>query len=148
MGAARVELVEGPLDAQALRAGPAPGAGGALEFLGVVRPTEQDRAIRGLRYEVYQPMALRVLQELGDQAIKRFGLIRLATAHSQGFVPAGAASFWLAVEAPHRREALEATAWFIDAMKRDAPIWKTPVFADGAAVEQRPAPRASEEAAR
>ena len=39
----------------------------------------------------------------------------------------GQTSFRLQVSAPHRQPALAAMAHFIDAMKRDVPIWKRPV---------------------
>jgi molybdopterin synthase catalytic subunit len=50
--------------------------------------------------------------------------------HSRGRVAAGECSFRLRVAASHRPEALRAVEEFIDRMKRDVPIWKTPVYAD------------------
>lgn len=104
-------------------------AGAVLHFEGVVRPTEDDRVIAGLTYQTYDPMAERQLRQLAYQAIERFGLLAVAAEHSRGFVPAGGCSFRLRVAAAHRKAALAAMDWFIDQMKRDVPIWKSPVFA-------------------
>lgn len=113
------------------------GAGAIVVFEGVVRPTENGRAITGLDYEVYEPMAQRVLEQIAADVAARFGLIGVRAEHSRGFVPAGACSFRLCIAAQHRAEALAAAAEFIDRMKRDAPIWKTAVPAEQAAVRRR-----------
>ena len=128
-----------PLHDVAFHTGPLPpaaatgliaGAGAVLVFEGVARPTEGGRAIMALEYEAYQPMASRVLGELVATARARFGLLALSVQHSVGRVPAGACSLRVVVCAAHRKEALCAVEWLIDALKRDVPIWKKAVFAD------------------
>lgn len=105
------------------------GAGALIAFEGVVRPSEDEREITSLSYEAYEPMASRMLHTLAEQAIERFGVLLVIVEHSRGEVPAGACSFRLRVASRHRKEGLAAMDWFIDAMKRDVPIWKSPVFA-------------------
>lgn len=105
------------------------GHGASISFEGVVRPDENGRPIRALDYEAYRPMADRMLQELGTRALEKFGVLRVRVEHSTGRVDAGRCSFRLQIVGAHRAECLDATAWFIDAMKRDVPIWKTPVHA-------------------
>ena len=100
------------------------GAGAAVAFAGLVRPLEDGRTIVALDYEIYEPMALRVLEELAREMIETHGLIGIAVEHSRGRVGVGECSFRLQIAAPHRQEALAAMAEFIDRMKRDAPIWK------------------------
>jgi molybdopterin synthase catalytic subunit len=51
-------------------------------------------------------------------------VLAIRVEHSRGLVAAQECSFRLQVGAEHRQAALEATNWFIDAMKRDVPIWK------------------------
>lgn len=118
----QVELIEGPL---------APcvpmrlqGAGAVIMFEGLVRPTEQDAAIAGLLYEVYEPMTQRMLADLATTTIKKFKLLALTVQHSKGLVPVYDCSFRLQVASTHRAEGLAAMDWFIIQMKQEVPIWK------------------------
>jgi len=106
---------------------PASGTGAVVVFEGIVRPTENGQPIAGLEYEVYEPMAGRILEQIAAAVMERHGLLGVRAEHSRGFVRAGERSFRLSIAAVHRAEALAAAAEFIDAMKRDAPIWKRPV---------------------
>lgn len=120
-----VLLHEGPLpDAAPSRI---EGAGAVVVFEGIVRPSEDDRPIRGLDHEIYSPMAQRELERLARETRDQFGLVAIRVEHSRGFVPNFACSFRLSVAAAHRKEALAAMETFIDRMKRDVPIWKRPV---------------------
>lgn len=100
------------------------GAGAAVTFEGIVRPQENDAAIAGLLYEVYQPMAMKQMRQLAMQAMTEHALLAVQVEHSEGEVPAGGCSFRLRMAAAHRGPALAAMAQFIDRMKRDVPIWK------------------------
>ena len=118
-----VRFTTGPLGA-APATTRASGAGARIVFEGVVRPTEHGRAIDGLEYEVYRRMAERVMHDLAATTLARHRLSSIDVEHSEGFVAAGAVSFRLTIDAPHRKEALAAADEFIDAMKREVPIWK------------------------
>ena len=121
-----IHIVDGPLGpAESRERGVQEGVGAALMFDGVVRAMEGDRMVVALAYEAYEPMAGRVLRELGESIARKHGLSRLSVWHSRGRVPVGMVSFRLIVEAAHRAEALAAADAFIDAMKRDVPIWKS-----------------------
>ncbi len=52
------------------------------------------------------------------------GVSRIAMEHRLGVCPVGEASVAIAVSSPHRREALEATQYAIDAIKANVPVWK------------------------
>lgn len=124
----QIEIVEGPL-------GPMgeplddPGRGAMLVFEGIVRPTEGDREILALDYEAYEPMAASQLRAIGERLVAEHGLLSLHCWHSAGRVAIGEVSFRLAVVSRHRREAIDAMDAFIDLLKRDVPIWKSPVYA-------------------
>ncbi len=102
--------------------------GATLVFEGMVRDEEGGRPIRALNYEVYDPMASRMLTELAQQTLVRHELLALTVEHSQGEVAVGRRSFRLTVHAKHRKESLAAATEFIDRMKQDVPIWKTPLY--------------------
>ncbi len=99
-----------------------PEAGAVVLFLGTVR---SEREIAALDYEVYVPMARRVLGELVDRARAKFGILEMSIVHRLGRVAVGADSVAVACSAPHRREAFEACAWAMDEVKRIVPIWKS-----------------------
>ncbi len=103
--------------------------GAVLRFEGLVRRFENDRPVAGLHYETYDPMTERELAALATDIVARHRLTSISVVHSRGHVPVGGVSFALSVAAPHRAEAIVALAEFIDRMKRDVPIWKTPVWA-------------------
>ncbi len=121
-----VDLCDGPVRNTPRRSDVA--AGAVLVFEGIVRPDEEGRPILGLDYKAYDPMARAEFHRLGEFMMREFDLLEVNVQHSRGFVPAGECSFRLVVASKHRQSALAATDWFIAAMKRDVPIWKTPVF--------------------
>jgi len=102
--------------------------GATLVFEGIVRANEQGRAIRALSYEAYEPMATNALTELARDILRKHALIAITVEHSRGEVLAGERSFRLAIDSAHRKEALAAMDEFIDRMKRDVPIWKSPIY--------------------
>ena len=130
--AGEVFIVDGPLRDQGgpERMPSSSGAGAVLTFLGVVRADEHGRRISALDYQTYEPMAQKQMRDLIAALITKHGVTRISVWHSRGRVPVGATSFRLMIEAPHRKEALAAMDEFIDRLKSDVPIWKSPVWAD------------------
>jgi molybdopterin synthase catalytic subunit len=98
--------------------------GAVVDFQGLVREIEGDRALPGLFYEAYVPMARKVLdkhlQELGEI----HGCDAVYFIHRTGWVPVGEASLHIRVLSSHRAEALRFLADSIDRLKLDVPIWK------------------------
>jgi molybdopterin synthase catalytic subunit len=103
------------------------GAGAVLCFEGIVRPTEDGQPIAALDYEVYEPMASKVLAQIAEDLAASHGLLAVRVEHSRGRVGAGRCSFRLCVASIHRKEGLDAMDRFIDRLKRDVPIWKRAV---------------------
>ncbi len=97
-------------------------AGAVVLFLGSVRAEDH---LAALDYEVYVPMARKVLSELAERARAKFGVLEMSIVHRLGRVPVGSDSVAIACAAPHRREAFEACAWAMDEVKRIVPIWKS-----------------------
>lgn len=109
--------------------------GAVLRFEGVVRRMEPSAGntpalheLLALDYSTYDPMALEQLEALARGVLERHGLNSVLALHSRGRVDVGMVSFVLELTAPHRAETLAAAADFIDRMKRDVPIWKTPIW--------------------
>ncbi len=97
-------------------------AGAVVVFLGSVRA---DAGVAALDYEVYVPMAKKVLAELATRARDQFGVLDVSIVHRLGRVPVGGDSVVIACSAPHRRQAFDACAWVMDEVKRIVPIWKS-----------------------
>jgi molybdopterin synthase catalytic subunit len=89
------------------------------------------RRVDALEYEAFEPLALRVLHEIADEAAMRFGVRGLAIVHRTGRVPLGEPSIAIVAAAPHRDAAFAAASYAIDETKARAPIWKAEMFADG-----------------
>jgi molybdopterin synthase catalytic subunit len=127
-----VEVIDRPIDVQALAAWAAdPGAGAVLTFVGTVRDSKQGKRVVRIDYEAYAPMAVKVLRRIGEEMLARWPVCRAALVHRVGRLEIGDASLALVVSAPHRAEGFEALRHAIESVKRDVPIWKKEVFEDG-----------------
>ena len=102
------------------------GMGAVVCFLGVVRGTEEDRAISAIKYEAFLRMAEHQFNLLFDQMEKRWPIESVRLVHRIGVVQVNEPSLWVEVVGPHRGEAFAASQWLIDEMKRVVPIWKRP----------------------
>jgi molybdopterin synthase catalytic subunit len=101
-----------------------PGAGGTCVFVGTVRDHSDNGAVTGLLYEAWEELAVRRLEELGQELFERWSLRRVALLHRFGELAVGDESVAIAVSAAHRAEAFEACRHAIERLKRDVPIWK------------------------
>jgi molybdopterin synthase catalytic subunit len=98
--------------------------GACVEFQGIVRELEGDRALAGLNYEAHEPMARKELFRLFDRLQKGHPIASILFIHRLGWVPVGEASMFLRILAAHRGEALAFCGESIDRLKQDVPIWK------------------------
>ena len=125
-------LVRDLIDASALLARVSRSSNGAaLLFLGVVRDVNDGRAVSGIDYSAYEPMAARELGDIAREAAERFGVTDIAIEHRLGELALEDTSVGIAVGHPHRAEAYEASRWIIEELKRRVPIWKREHYTDG-----------------
>lgn len=125
-------LTREPIDTQALRARLLEGTDGAIvDFLGVVRNNTKGRPTRYLDYECYEPMALKIMTEIGESIAASHAIGRIGMVHRLGRMEIGEASVAIVVTAPHRRPAFEAALEGINRLKKLVPIWKKEHFEDG-----------------
>ena len=103
------------------------GMGAVVCFLGVVRGTEEERAISAIEYEAFLRMAEHQFSRLFDQMEQRWPIEAVRLVHRIGVIQVNEPSLWVEVVAPHRGEAFAASQWLIDEMKRVVPIWKKPL---------------------
>jgi molybdopterin synthase catalytic subunit/molybdopterin converting factor small subunit len=105
--------------------------GAFVNFEGVTRNNTKGRATRYLEYECYEPMAVKVMAEIGAELARTFAIGRIAMVHRLGRVEIGGTSVAVVVTAPHRKPAFEAALEGINRLKRMVPVWKKEYFADG-----------------
>jgi molybdopterin synthase catalytic subunit len=126
-----VGIGEGPVDFVTLDF-PA-SCGGEAVFLGRTRAdahAEFGKLLR-LEYEVYKPMAVKLLEGMARDAAGKWGVKVVRVVHASGAVPLGKASVVIQVASPHRREAFEACRYLIDRLKRELPVWKRETWERG-----------------
>jgi molybdopterin synthase catalytic subunit len=139
-------LTNVPIDVAALVRSVATLEDGAIvTFLGTARRHSEGKAVLELRYEAYAAMAEKALEEIVTATQAKWPGTRVVVQHRLGACPLGEASVAVVAVSPHRAEAFAACRFVIDTVKRDAPIWKQELFADGTAwvgdpASYRPAP--------
>ena len=103
------------------------GMGAVVNFLGVVRGSEDGKNISAIEYEAFEKMVRHQFDLLFDEMAKRWPIESVRLVHRVGVVKVNEPSLWVEIVAPHRGEAFAACQWLIDEMKRVVPIWKKPV---------------------
>jgi molybdopterin synthase catalytic subunit len=120
-----------PIDAaEVLAAVEDAGAGGVVSFTGLVRDVDGGRAVTALEYEAH-PGAQDALRAVAEAVASDLPVVAVAALHRTGLLQVGDVAVVVAAAAPHRGEAFEAARRLIDDLKREVPIWKRQVFADG-----------------
>lgn len=128
----RTALVDHPLDPTALLAEVADiGSGASTLFVGTVRRTNQGRAVTGIDYSAYAPMAEREMASIAAEASEQFGTTHIVVEHRLGTLMLGEASIIIAVSHERRAAAMDAQRYLIEEIKRRVPVWKREHYADG-----------------
>ena len=131
---AAVAVTSAPLDLQALidEVGGASTADGAVaSFIGLVREQNQGRRVSFLEYEAYEPLAIRALQLITDEARASWADTRIGVHHRIGRLELGEASIIIVAASPHRAHAFAACRYTIERVKQIVPIWKHEHFDGG-----------------
>src|SRR4051812_14556455 len=81
--------------------------GAYVLFVGVVRSHARGRAVTGLEYQAYVPMAEQQMHRLTDAVRDRWGLA-CSILHRFGYIPVGEAAVVVCVASSHRAEAFDA----------------------------------------
>src|SRR5260370_36581938 len=95
-------------------------AGAVVTFAGNVRDHSRGRRVEYLEYDAYVPMAERKLQEIADEAERRWDC-RVAVRHRTGRLEIGEPSVLIAVSSAHRAVAFDACRYLIDTLQQTVP---------------------------
>ena len=108
--------------------------GAVVTFEGRIRNHNDLKEVSRLVYDCYKPMALKVLEEIQNEALKKWDINKIIAVHRIGEVPLGEISVWIGVVSVHRKEAFETCRFVIDEIKTKVPIWKQETYTDGTRV--------------
>jgi molybdopterin synthase catalytic subunit len=129
----RFQLTFAPLSLDAVYQQADDGANGAIVVMsGMVRNQTAGQAVIYLEYQAYEPMALRVFQQIAAEVRQQWRHVtHVVIEHRTGKLEIGEISVLIAVGAPHRGEAFAACQYTIDTLKHRAPIWKKEIWENG-----------------
>jgi len=128
------QLSDDKLDVAAHLAAVEDAASGAVaSFIGTVRDHDPDAsgAVIALEYSAH-PDAEATLHDIAVTAIGDRRAV-VAVSHRIGRLEVGDVAVVIAVATPHRAEAFEICREIIEAIKRELPVWKRQLSADGTA---------------
>lgn len=108
---------------EALRAD-APRIGAIATFVGLVREMNCAESVDGLFLEHYPGMTEKVLEQIIDEAKKRWPIINARIIHRIGPLKASDQIVFVGVNSEHREAAFAACEFLMDFLKTKAPFWK------------------------
>ncbi len=128
-----IAVTTDPLDVDALLrlVSQGGGHGAVATFIGVVRDNNLNRRVTHLEYDAYEPLAVKALEQIGEEAVREWAGIRLAVHHRVGRLAIGEASIVIAAASAHRAHAFAACRYVIERVKQIVPIWKHEFFEGG-----------------
>jgi molybdopterin synthase catalytic subunit len=125
--AARVSIQAADFDVAAeiaaLRADD-PGVGAVCSFIGTVRDRNDGSTVSAMELEHYPGMTEKAIEEMIDQAFRRFALRGVRVIHRVGPLQVQDQIVLVVVTSSHRGEAFQACEFLMDYLKTQAPFWK------------------------
>jgi molybdopterin synthase catalytic subunit len=100
------------------------GLGGTVMFLGTVRELSDGRAINTMTLEHYPGMTEKALEDIEQEAHRRWPLDATLIIHRFGRLEPGEDIVLVIAASAHREAAFEACHFLIDWLKTKAPFWK------------------------
>ncbi|SOE21542.1 molybdopterin synthase catalytic subunit [Spirosomataceae bacterium TFI 002] len=105
--------------------------GGVVHFVGTVRNQTKGKKVLKLDFEAYEPMAVKEMYKIAEQALAQFDIQKIAIHHRTGSLKVGEIPVIIAVSSAHRKAAFAACEYAIDTLKDTVPIWKKEYFEGG-----------------
>ena len=101
-----------------------PGIGGTVMFLGTVRDLSDGNDVKAMTLEHYPGMTEKALEEIEQEAHRRWPLDATLIIHRHGRLEPGEDIVLVIAASAHREAAFEACHFLIDWLKTKAPFWK------------------------
>ncbi len=101
-------------------------------FIGTVRNSNEGQCVTGMSYDVYDKLALSLLQDIAEEAAAQStDTCRIYIAHAKGRLSLKDTSVVIAVASPHRDASFSLSRFIIEELKLRAPIWKQEHYQNG-----------------
>lgn len=98
-------------------------------FLGQVRNDKiRGQEVAAIEYTTYREMADEKFNEIREDTFLKFSLICMHIYHSIGSVAAGEISLFVFTSSAHRKEAINASAYIVERIKKEVPVWGKEIF--------------------
>ena len=114
-----------------LRAGEK-GVGAVCTFVGTVRDRNDGQSVSTMELEHYPGMTEKAIEEMIDEAFKRFDIVGARVIHRVGLLQPLDQIVLVAVTSAHRGESFQACEFLMDYLKTQAPFWKKEQTPEGA----------------
>jgi molybdopterin synthase catalytic subunit len=105
--------------------------GATCHFIGVVRDHNNGKSVAGIDYEVCEPLATNILNQIAQEVALKFPEIKIYISHYNGYLLLGEASMLVSTSTPHRDEAYKSNRAIVEAIKHKCPVWKKEYYLDG-----------------
>lgn len=105
--------------------------GAVASFIGLVRDTNDGRAIRAMTLEHYPGMTEKALAEICREAHARWDVLETLVIHRVGPLQPGDRIVLVGVSSAHRGDAFHACEFIMDYLKTRAPFWKKETTPEG-----------------
>ena len=125
-----VEITDEPIDTTDILRTVETDCGALVTFSGIVRNSNEGRHVESMEYHCYREMAPREGDRIAQEISERFSVRVIRLVHRVGKLNVGDTAMFVAVAAPHRREAFAAIGALVDLVKERLPIWKKEHYAD------------------
>ncbi|MGE8204939.1 molybdenum cofactor biosynthesis protein MoaE [Heyndrickxia sp. NPDC080065] len=106
-------------------------AGAITTFIGTVRELTNGKKTIYLEYEAYESMAVKKLEQIGNEIKERWPEAKTAITHRIGRLDITDIAVVIAVSTPHRAESYKANRYAIERIKEIVPIWKKEHWENG-----------------
>ncbi|HEY5994916.1 MAG TPA: molybdenum cofactor biosynthesis protein MoaE [Gallionellaceae bacterium] len=106
--------------------------GALVSFVGLVRDFSDAEKIESIYLEHYPGMSERALEQIIDEASRRWKLLGVRVIHRVGELHPHDQIVLVATASSHRADAFAACEFIIDYLKTSAPFWKREQTAQGA----------------
>jgi molybdopterin synthase catalytic subunit len=114
----------------ALRAG-RNDVGAVASFVGICRNHNDGSGVAAMELEHYPGMTERAIEQMIDEARRRWRLLDALVVHRIGPLAPGEQIVLVVVASAHRKDAFAACEFLMDYLKTQAPFWKKETLADG-----------------
>ena len=113
-------------------------SGCVVTYVGLIRQDSKGKEVVSVEYQDARGDAGKRLQEIADEAGKRWAVEKIAVTHRIGKLSVGEINLVVAVASAHRSDGFDACQYAIDQFKQKLPTRKIETYRDGSISVEEP----------